>query len=316
MNIGFEAVLAKNLNISVDLFQQNRIDILATPNKAVPKFLGTIMPKFNIGEVTNRGFEATVGYTSHRSGSLQYFVDISAWYARNEIVFMSETPQSDEYMYRTGRPVNQPFLLEDLGFFQDQTDIAGSPQQVFAEVQPGDLKYKDQNGDGFVDQKDAFPKGYTDVPELSFSFNAGLNYKLIYLDLLFVAVRNRSVYLTGKDFYAFQQDGKVTSRALGRWTPATKNSADYPRLSSVNNQNNFQPSTFWQRDGSFVKLQHAEIGIKLPARITERINISETRIFINGTNLFSVDKVEEADPEILSGYPAVRSYSIGAKIQF
>ena len=316
MNIGFEAVLAQHLNISFDLFQQNRTDILATPNITVPQFLGTITPKFNIGEVTNRGFEATAGYTSHRSGSFQYFVDLSAWYARNEIVFMSETPQSDSYMYRTGHPVDQPFLLEDLGFFQDQTDINGSPQQVFAEVQPGDLKYKDQNSDGFVDQKDAYPTGYTDIPEITFSFNAGLNYKLIYMDLLFVAVSNRSVYLSGKDFYAFQQDGKVTSWALERWTPATKNSANYPRLSSMNNQNNFQPSTFWQRNGSFVKLQYAEIGIQLPKRMIERIHLTETRIFINGTNLFSIDKVEVADPEILSGYPAIRSYSIGVKIQF
>jgi len=143
-----------------------------------------------------------------------------------------------------------------------------------------------------------------------------LSYKIIYLDMLFVAVTNRSVYLSGKDFYAFQQDAKVTSWALGRWTPATKNSADYPRLSSMDNQNNFQPSTFWQRNGSFVKLQYAEIGINLPKRIVERINLSETRIFINGTNLFSVDKVKVADPEMLSGYPAIRSYSIGAKIQF
>lgn len=316
MNIGFEAVLAKNLDISFDLFQQNRIDILAAPNKKVPTYLGTITPKLNIGEVTNRGFEATVGYTSHNAGKFQYFVDLSTWFARNEIVFMSETPQSDDYMYRTGHPVNQPFLLEDLGFFEDQTEINSSPQQVFAEVQPGDIKYKDQNDDGIVDQRDYYPTGYTDVPELTFSFNAGLNYKIIYLDMLFVAVTNRSVYLSGKDFYAFQQDGKVTSMALGRWTPATKNSANYPRLSSMNNQNNFQPSTFWQRNGSFVKLQYAEIGIRLPERIIERINLSETKIFINGTNLFSVDKVEVADPEILSGYPAIRSYSIGAKIQF
>jgi TonB-linked SusC/RagA family outer membrane protein len=316
MNIGFEAIIAEHVDISLDLFQQNRIDILAAPNMTVPQFLGTITPKFNIGEVTNRGFEATVGYTSHHKGDFQYFLDLSAWYARNEIVFMSETPQSDEYMYRTGHPVNQPFLLEDLGFFQDQADIDASPKQVFAEVQPGDLKYKDQNGDGIVDQRDAYPKGYSDVPELTLSLNAGLKYKIIYLDMLFVAVGNRSVYLTGKDFHAFQQDGKVTSWALGRWTPDSKSSADYPRLSSMDNQNNFQPSTFWQRNGSFLKLQYAEIGIHLPKRMIERIHLNETRIFINGTNLFSVDKVEVADPEILSGYPAIRSYSIGVKIQF
>ena len=184
-------------------------------------------------------------------------------------------------------------------------------------VVPGDLKYEDQNGDDIIDQKDMYPSGYTDVPELTFSLNAGLNYKAIYLDLLFVGVTNRSVYLTGKDFYAFQQNGKVTSWALDRWTPDTRDIATYPRLSSLNNQNNFQRSTFWQRDGSFVKLQYAEVGIKLPYRINEKLKLTESSIFINGTNLFSFDKVvEAADPEVLSGYPALRTYSIGAKIQF
>ncbi len=316
MNVGFEAVLAQNLNISVDLFQQNRIDILVAPNNTVPMFLGTAAPKLNIGEVTNSGFEATIGYANQNSGSFQYFVDLSAWYSRNEIVFMSETPQSDEYMYRTGQPVNQPFLLEYLGFFADQQDIDNSPHQVFADVQPGDLKYKNQNDDDIIDQKDSYPAGFTDVPELSFSFNAGLNYKIIYVDMLFVGVTNRSVYLSGKDFYAFQQDAKLTSWAMDRWTPATANSATYPRLSSMNNLNNFQQSTFWQHDGSFVKLQYAEIGIRLPKQLINKINLNETRIFINGTNLFTWDKVKVADPEILSGYPAIRSYSIGAKIQF
>lgn len=316
MNIGFEAALGQNLNISFDLFKQNRIDILVAPNRTVPQLLGAILPKLNIGEVKNSGFEVELGYTSNKSADFQYFVNLSTWYAKNEIVFMSETPQRDEYMYRTGHPVDQPFLLEDLGFFQNQIDIDNSPQQVFAEVQPGDLKYKDQNGDNIVDQSDTYPTGYTNIPELTFSLNAGLNYKIFYLEMLFQGVTNRSVYLSGKDFYAFQNEGKVTSWALDRWTPATSSSAEYPRLSSVNNQNNFQTSSFWQRDGSFIKLRYAELGTKLPDPIIERINVSEIKIFINGTNLFSLDKVDVTDPEILSGYPAVRSFSIGAKIKF
>jgi TonB-linked SusC/RagA family outer membrane protein len=316
MNIGFEAVLAQKLNIGFDLFQQNRIDILAAPNDRVPQFLGGILPKLNVGEVKNTGFEAMVGYTSDQSSNFQFFVNLSAWYAKNEIVFMSETPQEFDYMYRTGRPVDQPFLLEDLGFFQNQSDINGSPEQLFDEVQPGDLKYKDQNGDGVVDESDRYPTGYTDIPELSFSLNGGLTYKIIYLDLLFHAVTNRSVYLTGKDFYAFQDDGKVTSWALDRWNSATANAAEYPRLSTLDNQNNFQPSTFWQRDGSFIKLRYAELGVKLPVRNVERIKLSGVKIFLSGTNLFSLDKVDLTDPEILSGYPAVRSVCIGTKIQF
>lgn len=316
MNIGFDAQLAKNLNISFDLFHQNRIDILASPNNTVPDFLGTAAPKLNIGEVSNNGLEASLGYSSNQSGNFRYFMNLSGWYARNRIVFMSETPQSDEYMYKTGQPVNQPFLLEATGFFNDLPEINDAPQQVFAVVQPGDLRYEDQNDDNLVDQRDAYPSGFTDVPELSISFHTGFNYKFLYLDMLFVGVTNRSVYLSGKDFYAFQQDGKATSWALNRWTPSTAGSATYPRLSATNNLNNFQQSTFWQRDGSFAKLQYAEIGIILPSQIFEKLNVSEINIFINGTNLFTWDKVEVADPEILSGYPALRSFSIGAKIQF
>jgi len=148
------------------------------------------------------------------------------------------------------------------------------------------------------------------------SLHAGFSYKIVYLDMLFTGVTNRSVYLSGKDFFAFQQDAKATTWALDRWTSATAATATYPRLSSINNLNNYQRSTFWQRDGSFVRLQYAEVGIKLPARIFGNTKISETRIFINGTNLLTLDRVEMADPEILSGYPALRSYSIGAKIQF
>lgn len=316
VNFGFDAVLANKLELSVDYFQQNRIDILATPNNTVPAFLGTEAPKLNIGEVTNSGLEATIGYQSKSEGSFQYFMNLSAWYARNKIVFMSETPQEKEYMYRTGQPVNQPFLLEYIGFFQDQPDIEGSPQQVFAEVQPGDLKYKDQNDDKLIDQRDAYPTGYTDVPEITMSLHTGFSYKIMYFDMLFVGVTNRSVYLSGKDFFAFQQDAKATTWAMDRWTPSTAATASYPRLSSINNLNNFQGSTFWQRDGSFARLQYAEVGVKLPVRIFQNTSISETRIFINGTNLLTIDKVEVADPEILSGYPALRSYSIGAKIQF
>lgn len=316
MNIGIDAVIAKNLNISFDLFEQNRIDILATPDNTVPNFLGTTAPKLNIGEVNNKGFEATIGYNNSNSGDLQYFAKLSAWYARNKIVFMSETPQLADYMYRTGQPVNQPFLLNHLGFFEDQVDIDASPQQIFTEVQPGDIKYEDKNEDGIVNQKDAAPNGYTNVPEVTLSFNTGLNYKSIYVDMLFVAVTNRSVYLSGKDFYAFQQNAKATSWAMERWTVDTRSTATYPRLSAMNNQNNFQHSTFWQRDGSFVKLQYAEIGVKLPERLIQKLGLSETKLFLNGTNLFTLDKVEVADPEILFGYPSVRSYTIGAKIQF
>ena len=317
MNIGFEATLLDKWDVGFDLFNQNRYDILAYPNNTVPQFLGMTLPSRNLGKVNNKGLEAKIGYKSDQSKILQFFADLNLWYAKNEIVFNAETPQKDAYLNRTGQSIGQPYVLEAIGFFSDLTDIANSPQQTFAKVQPGDIKYKDQNGDGFIDQNDYFPIGNPTIPELTFGFHSGIRYKNLDLDLLFQGVTDRTVYLTGNDFYAFQNNGKVSSIALGRWTPETALSATYPRLSAVNNLNNFQNSSFWQRDGSFIKLRSLELGYSLPGNVVKKILLSSMRVFLNGTNLFSLDHMDGlTDPETLTGYPAVRSVSIGVKMQF
>lgn len=317
INIGFEATLLKQLEVGFDLFKQDRYDILAAPNSTVPQLLGMTLPSLNVGKVNNRGFEAKIGYNSNIASDLQFFAELNVWYAQNKIIYNAETVQRNEYQNTTGRPIGQPFILEALGLFKDQADIDASPQQIFAAVQPGDIKYKDQNNDGIVDQNDYFPIGKSSIPQLTLGFHTGLKYKSFDIDLFFQGVSNRSVYLTGNNFYAFQNNGKISSIALGRWTPETASTATYPRLSSQNNLNNYQLSSFWQRDGSFIKLRTAEVGYNLPENIVKKVRLGNARVFINGANLFSLDHMNGlTDPETLSGYPAVRSYSIGAKIQF
>jgi TonB-linked SusC/RagA family outer membrane protein len=317
INFGFEAVVLHNVEVGFDLFLQDRYDILASPNSTVPQFLGLTLPSLNVGKVNNKGFEAKIGYNSNKSKDLQFFVDANVWYAKNKIVYNAETIQRNEYQNATGRSIGQPFVLEALGFFKDQADIDNSPQQIFAKVQPGDIKYKDQNNDGIVDQNDYFPIGKSSIPELTLGLHTGLRYKSFDLDLFFQGVANRSVYLSGEDFYAFQSDGKISSLALGRWTTETASTATYPRLSAQNNLNNYQPSSFWQRNGSFVKLRSVELGFNFSDNIVRKIHVDNARIFINATDLFSLDHMKGlTDPEILTGYPAVRSLSLGAKIQF
>jgi len=317
LNIGLEATLLQRLEVSFDLFRQDRYDILALPNSTVAQFLGMTLPNYNVGKVNDQGIEATISYSSDKAKDLQYFVVISACYAKNKIVYNAETVQKDAYRNLTGRPIGQPFLLQAIGFFKDQDDIAASPRQVFADVQPGDIKYKDQNKDGIIDQNDYNPIGYSNIPQLTAGLHTGLKYKGFDLDLFFQGITRCSVYLTGSDFYAFQNNGKISDIALGRWTPETASTATYPRLSASNNLNNFQPSSFWQRDGSFIKLRSVELGYNLPENAVEKIRLSGARVFVNGTNLFSLDHMDGlTDPETLTGYPAVRSFSIGAKIQF
>lgn len=317
LNIGLEVTLLQRLEVSLDIFRQDRYDILALPNSTVPQFLGTTLPNYNIGKVNNKGFEATIGYSSDKTKDLQFFMDVSIWDAKNKIVYNAETVQKDAYRNLTGRPIGQPFLLQAIGFFKDQPDIDASPKQIFAAVQPGDIKYKDQNNDGIIDQNDYYPIGYSNIPELTGGLHSGLKYKGFDLDMFFQCVTNCSVYLTGSNFYAFQNNGNISDIALGRWTPSTAATATYPRLSSYNNLNNYQSSSFWQRDGSFIKLRSIELGYSISEKVVKRIRLSNARVFINGTNLFSLDHMNGlTDPETLTGYPAVRSFSIGAKFQF
>ncbi|HLN56272.1 MAG TPA: TonB-dependent receptor [Bacteroidales bacterium] len=315
LNFGIEASLFNHFDVSLDLFNQNRYNILAYPYRSLPLFTGMMFPMMNVGEVSNKGFEAVVRYRNDESQDLHYYIQASAWYAQNEIIYNSEALQIDEYLYRTGKQIGQPFLFESVGFFKDAEDIASSPVQIFDNVRAGDLKYKDQNNDGVINQNDVYPIGNTGMPKFTGSVQAGLEYKGFDLSLLFQGVTGRSVYLSGNYFEAFQNNGKISEIALGRWTPETAADATYPRLSARNNLNNFQNSSFWLRDGSFIKLRNAEIGYTVPSRITEKIKVSNARVYVNGTNLWSWDYLDFADPETITGYPAVRTFSLGLRLQ-
>lgn len=316
LNIGLETSLLKHIDFQADVFYQKRRDILAKPYNVLPGFLGITYPDLNVGSSENKGFESILSYNSGQSGPFQYHVRFMLWYSRNKIIDNAEGIQLDEYLYRSGRPINQPFVLEAIGFFRDQADIDNSPVQVFAEVRPGDIKYKDQNGDGVVDNFDFYPLGYSNLPDLTTGLNAGINYRNFDLDLLFQGAANRTIYLSGAYFEAFQNNGKVSEVALGRWTEATKNEATYPRLSSENNINNYQPSSFWQRNGNYLDLRYVELGYTFPSLLVNKAGIENLRVFLNGTNLFSVDKLTAAERNSAVYYPSLRTYSIGLNLQF
>lgn len=319
-NVGAELTLAKRLDVGFDIFRQDRYDILAAPNSTVPQYIGTTLPQLNQGKVTNSGFEATVRYSSKPAApanQFQYMVEASGWYAQNKIVYNSEAIRLNDYQYTTGQPIGQPFGLQALGLFKDQADIAASPRQIFSTVQPGDIKYKDQNGDGIIDQNDTRPIGNTSVPTLTVSLHSRLQYKGFDLEFLFQGVTGRTAYFGGTLFQAFQNNGQVGPIALNRWTPETAATATYPRLSASNNQNNFQFSDYWQRDGSFIKLRSLELGYTFNSQLVKRIKLNNARLFINGTNLFSLDHMEGyADPEVIGGYPPLRTVSVGIRLQF
>jgi TonB-linked SusC/RagA family outer membrane protein len=326
MNVGIEATLFNHLDLSVDIFSQQRNDIIAQPFLTLPQVLGVttvsglgaVFPQSNVGEVENKGFEAVLRYRNDDTKDIQYFVQASVWYAKNKIVYNAEASQLYDWLLRTGRPIGQPFGYEAVGFYADAADIAASPRQIFTTVVPGDIKYKDQNGDNVIDQNDYFPIGNPSLPTITGSLSGGIKYKGFDLDILLQGVTGNTTYLSGRYYEAFQNNGTISEIALGRWTPATAASATYPRLSSANNLNNYQTSSFWQRDGSYLSVRNIELGYSLPTELIAKIKVDGIRVYISGNNLatFEKDGWTSGIRKRFTGYPAVRTLSIGAKFVF
>ena len=316
LNIGLEARLFDYLYFTFDYFREHRYDILTTPDANIPSYVGFSRPSMNLGIVDNNGFEAVLGY-NRTAGEFRYKVEASAWYAHNNVVYNSEAPQIYDYLYSTGHIVGQPFAYEAIGFFRDQEDIDSSPTQVWGEVFPGDIKYKDQNGDDVINEEDKYPIGYTSRPELTLALDLQFQYKGFDLQMLFQGAVNRTVYLDGRQFQAFQNNGKISTFALGRWTPETADTATYPRLATTGNENNYQYSSFWQRNGNFLKLRYLSFGYTFSSPAMKKANVDGLRLYLSGTNLFSLDYMQGfCDPEVLSGYPAVRTLSLGVDLKF
>ncbi len=314
-NIGFDTKLFKKLDISFEYFNNNRFDILSTPNRDIPSYIGVDLPYLNVGKVNNQGFEVSATYNVEVNKDVQYYIQAQAWMAQNKIVYNSEAKQQEDYFYKTGRQIFQPYVLQALGFYTDAEIVdATVAKPTWQVVKAGDIKYKDQNGDGIIDGNDYFPIGKTSTPEVTFGLNLGCKFYGFDFSAFFQAVTNRTIYLGASYFKAFQSKGNISDFALNRWTPETAATATYPRLSAADDLNNYQSSTFWQRDGSFIKLRDVELGYTFKNLISS--SKGDLRVFVNGTNLFSLDYLKVLDPEAMSGYPSVKTVSFGAKIQF
>ena len=321
-NIGIDATFFNQLNFSLDVFNQDRYDILADANATLPLYLGyTALPSINQGKVNNKGFEVSLGYHNKEKNTLQFFAEANVFYARNRIDFNAQPIQINQGLVNQGNRIGQPYGLRALGLFQNQAEIDASPKPVGLIIKPGDVKYQDIGGplgvpDGIIDGSDAVPIGNPGLPDLTVGLHTGLKYKGFDLDLVFQGVSGNTVTLNGNQFRPFQNFGQAGEIALERFTPQNPN-AKFPRLSADNNLNNYRFSSFYQRDGSFVKLRSAELGYSISDKLINRIKLQQARLFLTGTNLFSLDHIKYGDPEALgTGYPNLRTITLGARIQF
>jgi TonB-linked SusC/RagA family outer membrane protein len=320
-NIGLEAKLYKKLDLVADLFFNKRSDIPVNMANVLPGYIGALPSYRNIGRVNNRGFELDLRYTD-QVGQFQYFVGAGGFYAKNKIAEMGEMTRPEDYMNRTGHPIGQPFGWEANGFYgladfeNDGSLKAGVPASAFTAVKPGDIKYIDQNGDGIIDQNDEVAIGKTWQPEFTYTFSLGGKFKGFDLELFFYGLTGRSVAMSGTYFWGLQNDSNLGVNALNRWTPENQENATYPRLTTLPNENNYRPSSFWMNSGNVLRLRNIELGYTVPASWTRKVKVENVRLFANGVNLFTWDKMEMVDPESYGGYPPLKSVNMGISVQF
>ncbi|SBV97229.1 TonB-dependent receptor [uncultured Dysgonomonas sp.] len=322
-DLGVDLRLFDKLDVSADVFYEKRTGILSTYASTTPSTIGAILPYENIGKVSNKGFELTLEY-SDNLGKVDYYIGGNISYAKNKIDYQAEVTQPESYLYRTGKSANQFFGLEAIGLFQsyDEINNPNTPVQLFSPVQPGDIRYKDQNGDGYVDENDMIAIGKPTIPEINYGFYLGAAYKGLDIKADLYGQANRSIMLSGNHVWAFYNNGQVPEIATERWAyyPEqgidTRTKAKYPRLSTANNDNNYQSSTFWQRNGSFLRLQNLELGYTLPEKVCRKAYLNKIRLYVQASNLLTISSISDYDPEIVYGYPITKSYSVGLSIQF
>lgn len=210
--------------------------------------------------------------------------------------------------------------MEVIGYFKDQADIENSPKQSFGDVKPGDIKYKDVNGDNIIDANDKVAIGYsTTAPEIYYSFNLGAEWKGLGFDAMFQGTGRYSAVLNTKSLYWPLINNTTISQEYydNRWTPENQD-AKYPRLSSQSNENNYQTNTLWLADRSFLKLRSIELYYKFPQTWVKKSKIlSNAKIYVRGIDLLCFDKINIADPEVYGAtYPLTRSVVAGLTIGF
>ena len=331
-NVGLELGFFDGVfDMSIDVFDERRNNIFME-RTSVPLTTGLIKaPWQNFGKVKNQGAEVSLNFRKQfRNG---FFLGIMGTftYAHNEILEMDE-PKSviGTNRARTGHSVNQIFGYEALGLYTEEDFVNAAegilnpnlPENTLGPVRPGDIKYKDVNGDGKIDVYDQTAIGGTEDPEIVYGFGLNMAYKNFDFGVLFQGTGRTyrmlsSNILPGQS----QQYYNVFSNYKDRWTVENPSQdVFYPRLTYGANSNNMEASTWWLKNMSFLRLKNLEIGYSLPRKWAERSFISSARIFVRGTNLLTFSSFKLWDPELDSSdggkYPLMMSISGGLEFKF
>lgn len=329
-NFGVElGFLDDALKIQGDLFKDVR-DQIYLQRQNFPATAGLEAPiSGNVGKVDSWGIEGSIDY--------QYISQKNWWmtgranftYATNKYVELDEKDYADEYLKRQGHSIHQWWGLIAERLFVDEAEIANSPKQDFGKYQAGDIKYKDVNNDGVVNDNDQVPIGLPTVPEIQYGFGLSGGHKNFDLSFFFQGNGRVALFI---DPGVGNNDNPGIAPFVNRRNALKMIAADYwsetnpnvhafwPRLSVEPLENNTRTSTWWLRNGAFLRLKTVEAGYNIPDNSTfKKIGLKNTRVYFSGSNLFVLSKFKLWDPEMGRGglgYPPNRRLNIGLQLSF
>lgn len=309
-NIGLDfGIINQKFKISIDYFNNLRNDILYTP--PVPTEFGLTAPLSNLLKMRNQGMEFLAAYND-QSGDLSWGISTNASFSKNKVLEMGESDkwiENNTVTYLNDR-YQLPYGYEAEGLFQSEEDIKDHASQ--GNVLPGNIKFKDQDGNKIIDGNDRV------VLNKKIPINYGINLQFGYKDFDFSANMygklNTKKYISGYEGWAFYLSQNARPMHLDAWSETNKD-ATYPRLTMSNTSNDTQYNSFWLRKADFLKIQNIQIGYTVPKAILEKVNIQYLRLYLSGQNLGTISGYDGFDPEG-GWYPLSRTFAFGLNLQF
>ena len=325
VNVGLDLTLLKNrLTLSADYYNDYYYDILQSRGKSI-QLLGIAYPSENIGKTRYYGLETQLSWQDH-IGKVNYYVSANWSMEQNKRLFMDEQYVPYDYLKMTGQPTGAIYGLVATGFLTAKDIADGYPvMNGFNNIQAGDVKYKDMNGDGEINEFDRTVIG-GDKPTCYFGIDLGFEWKGLEVTALIQGAYNRDLYNSDRTLLeGFQMIGQSYGQAytnlLNRWTPETAETATYPRLTAGGNMynygNNWNSSLFVQ-NGNYIRLKNATVSYKLPENFCRNyLGGLRVKIFVQGQNLLTWSRTRLQDPEVtFTSYPLQRTITTGINLNF
>lgn len=324
-DVGVETTVFDGLNITFDWYKKKTMDILR--NAQVTGALGLEAPVINSGEMENKGIELNVQYVNRvKRGLFKDLIYNIGFYIdrnRNKVTKFGAEEISGHYLRREGLPYNSYYMLDCIGIFKDEEDVKKSPKQFNDNTLPGDLKYRDVNNDGVIDNKDRVVIDGR-FPKFEYAVNFSASWKGFDLSVLMQGVEGKKHYVTDWGLQPFRQGSAPTKDYVKyRWTEDNPDNARYPRMyfDDFGGSKNTRKNSYFLKDASYFRVKNVTVGYTLPLELTRKILVERIRLFFSGDNLATITNYPELDPERADdgrfvAYPQNKICSFGVNVQF